>query len=217
MELRSCGDINIGRYSKQSIEYVGKVVVNCQHGNIVKQTTFYMTSVANTKVILGLKFCKTFGLVSVNCDEKCPCKQISIDVINNEFPRGLEIPVSTDVDATVRRDPVDINTKLWSDPKAHIMELFPNVFGGIGMIKDVIMNHDVNPDAVPVVQPPRKVPQAMIEPLEAELNWMEELGIIQKLNIIEVTDWCHNLVLVQKPNGKLSLPGSKNNQQCSEI
>ena len=29
-----------------------------------------------------------------------------------------------------------------------------------------------------------------------ELNQMEELGIIQKLDINETTDWCHNLVLV---------------------
>ena len=47
------------------------------------------------------------------------------------------------------------------------MELFPNLFDRIGMIKDVIMNLDINPNAVPVAQPPRKVPQAMIEHLEA--------------------------------------------------
>ena len=32
---------------------------------------------------------------------------------------------------------------------------------------------------------------------------MTNLGIIRKLDIIEATDWCHNLVLVRKPNGKL--------------
>ena len=59
------------------------------------------------------------------------------------------------------------------------MELFPDLFDRIGTIKDVIMNLDINPDAVPVVQPPRKVPQAMIEPLKTELNRMEQLGVIQ--------------------------------------
>ena len=32
---------------------------------------------------------------------------------------------------------------------------------------------------------------------------MTSLGVIRKLNINEATDWCHNLVLVCKPNGKL--------------
>ena len=29
------------------------------------------------------------------------------------------------------------------------------------------------------------------------------LGVIKKLDINQATDWCHNLVLVRKPNGKL--------------
>ena len=71
---------------------------------------------------------------------------------------------------------------------SHIMELFPNLFDGIGMIKDAIINLDVNPNTVPVVQPPRKVPQAMIKPLKTELSRMEQLGVIQKLDINEATD-----------------------------
>ena len=83
------------------------------------------------------------------------------------------------------------------------MELFPNVFGRISMITDAIVSLDINPNVVPVVQPPNKVPEAMIEPLKTELNRMEQLGLIQKLDINEATDWCLNLVLVHKPNGQL--------------
>ena len=43
----------------------------------------------------------------------------------------------------------------------------------------------------------------MVEPLKCEIEWMKNLGIIRKLDINEATDWCHNLVLVRKPNGKL--------------
>ena len=32
---------------------------------------------------------------------------------------------------------------------------------------------------------------------------MLELKVIRKLDINKATDWCHNLVLVRKPNGKL--------------
>ena len=69
LELSPYNDINIVEYNKQPIQFIGKTFVKCQHGNIVKQTTFYMTSVTDNKVILQLIFCKIFKLVSVNCNE----------------------------------------------------------------------------------------------------------------------------------------------------
>ena len=99
--------------------------------------------------------------------------------------------------------PIDINTKLRPACKQHILELFPELFDGIGTMKDAEVVLDVNPDVEPVVQPPRKILQAMVKPLKCEIDRMLELGIIQKLDISEATDWVHNLVLVRKPNGKL--------------
>ena len=49
------------------------------------------------------------------------------------------------------------------------------------------------------------MPQAMIEPLKTELNRMDQLGVIQKLDITETKDWCHNLVLVHKPCSMLQV------------
>ena len=43
----------------------------------------------------------------------------------------------------------------------------------------------------------------MIDPLKQEIERMMTLGVIRKLDINQATDWCHNLVLVHKPNGKL--------------
>ena len=83
------------------------------------------------------------------------------------------------------------------------MELFADLFEGIGTLKDAIVKLDVNDTITPVVQPPRKIPQAMVEPLKQEIERMNNLGVIRKLNINQATDWCHNLVLVRKPNGKL--------------
>ena len=87
--------------------------------------------------------------------------------------------------------------------KSHIMEFFPDLFDGVGTIKDAEVKLDVDPDVTPIVQPPSKVPQVMIQPLKEELSRMEKLGVIRKLDINEATDWCHNLVLVCKPSGKL--------------
>ena len=72
-------------------------------------------------------------------------------------------------------------------------------------MKHAMVKLDVDQAAIPVVQPPRKVPQAMIEPLKKEIERMGawRCSVICKLDINEVTDWCHNLVLVCKPNGNL--------------
>ena len=97
---------------------------------------------------------------------------------------------------------VDIHTKLRSDYKAHIMELFPELFDGVGTIKDAIVKLNMDQSIIPVIQPPRKIPQTMVDPLKHEIERMMMVGVIRKLDINEATDWCHYLVLVHKPNGK---------------
>ena len=73
------------------------------------------------------------------------------------------------------------------------MEFFPEIFEGIGTIKGAILKRDVDQSVTPIVQPPRKIPQAMIKLLKQEIDRMANLGVIRKLNINKATDWCHNL------------------------
>ena len=138
--------------------------------------------------------------MQINCDEHCDCKRVAVDLINSEFPRGLDPGNSTN---SPKPPPVDINLKLRPDCKAHIMELYPDLFEGVGTMDGAEVKLDVDPSVPPVAQPPRKIPQAMVKPLKKEIYQMLELKVIQKLDINKATDWCHNLVLVRKPNGKL--------------
>ena len=123
-----------------------------------------------------------------------------VDMLN-EFPKGLDIPKQMNLHQ-VYLPPVDVNTKLRSDCKMHIMDLFLELFNGIGTIKDAIMKFNMVQSIILVVQPPRKIPQVMVELLKQEIERMMGLGVIRKLDINKATDWCHNLVLVQKLNGK---------------
>ena len=50
------------------------------------------------------------------------------------------------------------------------MELFPDLFDGIGTLKDAVVKLDINDSITLVIQPPRKIPQAMVEPLNVKLN-----------------------------------------------
>ena len=83
------------------------------------------------------------------------------------------------------------------------MKLYPDLFEGVGPIKNAVVHLDVKPDAVPIVCSPRRVPDALCESLKDELDRMEAMKMIRKLDINEASDWVHAVVLVVKPNGKL--------------
>ena len=80
---------------------------------------------------------------------------------------------------------------------------YSDCFGEIGSLSKV---HHLTIDGnfSPVIQAPRKVPFALREKLKDELNLMMRLNIIDKID--GPTDWVSNLVIVEKPNGKLRVP-----------
>ena len=134
---------------------MGKVTVTCSHADTTKRCIFYVTDLNDMKILLGLTFCKAFNLVKIQCDDDCICKKVSVDVLN-EFPAGLDVTKQMD---HAYLPPVDTGIKLRPDCKAHVMELFPELFNGIGTIKDAIVKLDVDESITPVVQPPRKIPR----------------------------------------------------------
>ena len=82
------------------------------------------------------------------------------------------------------------------------MNLYLDVFSGVGTIKNAMVHLDVKPGAVPVVCSPCCVLHAVQPKLKEELE-MLKLGVIRKLDINEASDWVHALVIIIKPNGKL--------------
>ena len=75
-----------------------------------------------------------------------------------------------------------------------------NCFGEVGILKTAY-HIELKDGVTPVVVPPRKIPYALKDPLKKELDRMEKLGIIEKVE--KSTDWVNALVVVSKPNGKL--------------
>ena len=81
-------------------------------------------------------------------------------------------------------------------------EKFMNCFGEIGKLPGV--HHiSINPAVPPVTHPPRKLPIALREKLDQELKRMVKMGIIKPVH--EPIDRVNNLVVVEKPNGKLRI------------
>ena len=87
--------------------------------------------------------------------------------------------------------------------KEQIFDAYPEVFQGeLGLFPGQV-HLEVNP-AVPTVQSPiHKIPLATRQLLREELNRLEQLDIIEKVD--KPTDWVSSLVLVKKPNGTVRI------------
>ena len=94
---------------------------------------------------------------------------------------------------------VHVNNEHVLDVK-QVKSEFADVFHGIGLVSDECKIH-LKSDAVPVVNPPRKVPIALRDKLKSELDRMEKSDVIAK--VATPTEWVNSLVVVEKPNGKL--------------
>ena len=100
------------------------------------------------------------------------------------------------------------------------MQLYPDLFDRVGTIKNAVVHLDVKPGTTPIVCSPQRVPDALRDPLKAELDRMESLKVIRKLDVNEASDWVHALVFVVKPSSKLHVcldPQTLNSVLCHNI
>lgn len=80
-----------------------------------------------------------------------------------------------------------------------IKDKYKKVFKGLGKLEQPY-HMEVDSTAIPSAQPPRKIPATLRRKLKEELNRMEADEVIAKVD--EPTEWVHNPVIVEKPNGK---------------
>lgn len=86
-------------------------------------------------------------------------------------------------------------------PDMSVMEEFSDVFKGIGLFPGECNIH-IEPNAAPVIHPPRRVPIALRDRLRDELKNMENQQIITK--VTEPTEWVNSMVATEKlRTGKL--------------
>ena len=65
------------------------------------------------------------------------------------------------------------------------------------------LHSDIDESQTPAVMPPHRVPITLTAKLKAELERLEDLGVIQKVR--SPTDWVSNFVIPEKPSGKLKV------------
>ena len=145
-------DVKLVGYGNRKIDYIGTTVLDVAHLTQTKKATFYITKLNNDKVILGLHLCIDLQLLSIHCDDKCQCKS---QILHEAKKIGGEFPIGVDLQQEYTQDvlpPVQISTKLEGDGlKQQIIELYPDLFSGVGTIKNAMVHLDVKPGAIPVV------------------------------------------------------------------
>ena len=83
-----------------------------------------------------------------------------------------------------------------------IMREYPDLFKGVGLIPGDIELH-LKPDAVQVINAPRRIPVALRERFRTELTRMENAGIVAKVTC--PTDWVNSFIIVEKSKTKLRI------------
>ena len=79
---------------------------------------------------------------------------------------------------------------------------FPEIFEGLGCLPGTY-HIKIDPNATPVVQPPRRVLITMKDKVKEELQRMEKLGVIQRQ--IEPTEWVNSIVTGTKSSGQVRI------------
>ena len=89
------------------------------------------------------------------------------------------------------------------NPVEHYKQQFPSLFQGLGKLEGEY-TIQLQDGAKPfVLSTPHRVAIPLFEPVKQELQRMENLGVIAKVE--QPTEWCTGMVVVPKPNGKVRI------------
>lgn len=149
------------------------------------------------------------GTVRLLCHTEVSEAYIDFMIVDLEVTPLLGLPGCLALNLVQR-----VSTVIRENAKDQFIQKNKDIFTGLGCFpqKGRIVT---TPGAEPVCWPPRRVPQTLRAPLKKELNRLEEKQVIQKISEIEPNVWISNLVITEKPNGKIRLcldPSDLNDQ-----
>ena len=85
-----------------------------------------------------------------------------------------------------------------------IVKNFPDVFSGVGKLKDYQLKLHVNKDVKPLAQPLRRLPFGLREKVDKKLDELLKEDIIEEVHS-GPTEWVSPLVVVPKPDGDIRI------------
>ena len=179
--------------------------------NVISKKTYEevtKTRLEKSRVQLGAfggEKLKTIGKFSTVCTYQEKYWPIEFQVVNRNVPNILGLTTCLELNLVKRVLTIDENECTQSTvlPESDIFEQYSDVFTGLGCVKGVVHHIETDPAVKPVVHPPRRVSAPLRQKVKDELDHMESLGVVERVQ--EPTEWVNSLVAVLKPNGKIWL------------
>ena len=98
---------------------------------------------------------------------------------------------------------LDLVSRVNSVQPPNVLKKFPQIFQGLGKMEGEY-HIKLRDGAVPFAQTtPRRVALPLKPKVKAELEWMEKMGVISRVE--EPTDWCAAMVVVPKADNKVRI------------
>ena len=85
--------------------------------------------------------------------------------------------------------------------KEKLREIYPQVFSGLGKLKNYQLELNIDESVTPVAQPIRRIPFSRREKVEEKVRELEDMNVIEKVD--GPTKWMNPLVTVEKPSGDI--------------
>ena len=89
------------------------------------------------------------------------------------------------------------------DLAVQVCEKYPQLFGSLGSMTGeytIRLNAEAKPFTIPT---PRRTALPLLPKVKSELERMEKLGVIRRVNV--PTRWCTGMVVVPKPDGRIRI------------
>ena len=167
--------------------------INTNKSNVLQPTKVKLTAYGGNNI-------PVIGLCQLKCKYKTEVHNLQFYVVDANAPTALGLKACQAlslIKVVMTVDKPDEMTKI-----DELIEEFSDVFSGQGCLSQ---EYDIQVKSAikPVVHAARKLPVSMKEKVKKELDRMEKLKIIRRVD--EPTDWVNSMVVVPKADGEVRI------------
>ena len=217
--------IKMENYGNSAVEVIGKFHMFLHWKDEVYRQLLYVTNANNSPSLLSRDACYTLGVLkpcyfvekelsgsSTNSTDSqvtpIHCSQVGKSFLHCENEGTVKKTANTSTKCSISKEQLQ-GTPL---TKQDILEVYSDVFSGIGKFPGDPYKFQLKPNAKPTRYALRKVPIHLQDAFHEEIRNLEQLGILEQNK--DVTEWVNSFVIVEK---KVSIDSSNSHSPGHSI